>query len=82
MARYIKTPCPLCHDSTGVTVRMTEESDEDGHSYQGIAFVENGCLCDPEEILSGPFDETVTLVHEWLRDTYPYGIQGEWYASS
>ena len=81
MPRYINTPCPLCHDSTGVTVRITEESDEGGYAYQNITFVENRCLCDAEEILSGPFDETVILVQEWLRDTYPYDIKGEWYAS-
>lgn len=75
MPRYINAPCPLCHDSTGVTVRITEES-----NYQNITFVENGCLCDPEEILSGPFDETSDLVQAWLRDTYPYAIRGEWYA--
>lgn len=45
-----------------------------------ICYSSHVCACTRDDIMSGPFDETIGLVTQWLRDTHPYAIKGEFIA--
>ena len=67
---YLDVPCPLCHALEGLTVQIRE-------GCEAVSLHMVCCGCDKDTLMSGPFDEVVEQVQDWLREAYPCQITGE-----
>jgi hypothetical protein len=67
----IKMDCPECKTADSLTLAFGYNDDDELET----AVKAKACACPDVD----DYDEIRDTLANWLRNTYPYKIQGEWY---